>query len=505
MSAIPIEQRLVIPPEIQERLDASKRNAAKKIGKIIWFPQPTQEIFMSDPSYEVLYGGAAGGGKSDALLAEALRQVHIKHYKGIIFRKTYPQLTELVDRSREIYKAAYPKARYNDNKHMWVFPSGAKIYFGAMQHTKDKTKYQGKRYDFIGFDELTHFTYEEYSYMFSRNRPGGPGTRVYIRATCNPGGVGHGWVKERFIAGKNPYERYRREFDVIYPDGSVKKVVRHSSFIPSTIFDNKKLLENDPNYLANLSMLPKAERDALMYGDWDSFSGQVFNEWKNNHAHYQDRRFTHVIAPFKIPDTWRKYRSFDFGYARPFSVAWWAVDHDGRVYRYRELYGSNGEPNKGLKWTPHKIAEEIAKIEEKYEKNSRIIGIADPSIWDASRGESIAQVFERHRIYFEPGENDRMAGKMQIHYRLAFDEEGIPMMYIFNTCKDSIRTIPNLVYDAKDVEDIDTTQEDHIYDEWRYFLMENPIPPRKNVLAPRPLHDPLAADPPKENYGFMRL
>lgn len=166
------------------------------MSKIIWEPQPKQIAFMERPEYEALYGGAAGGGKSDALIAEALRQVEIPHYRAIIFRKTYPQLSELIDRSYEIYKAAYPRAVYNESKHFWKFPSGAKIYFGAMQYTKDRKNYQGKRYDFVAFDELTHFTWDEYSYLFSRNRPGKSGTRVYMRATANPGGIGHGWVKE---------------------------------------------------------------------------------------------------------------------------------------------------------------------------------------------------------------------------------------------------------------------------------------------------------------------
>ena len=478
--------------------------------KAIWTPQPRQKAFMERPEYESLYGGAAGGGKSDALLAEALRQVHIPHYRGLILRKTYPQLSELEDRSREMYKAAFPRARYNESKHFWKFPSGAKIYFGAMQHTKDRTNYQGKRYDFIAFDELTHFTYEEYSYLFSRNRPSGPGTRVYMRATANPGGIGHGWVKDRFITAAKPMTPIKTEIDVHRPDGSTIKTVRKRIFVPSSVFDNKKLLQNDPNYIANLALLPEAEREALLYGNWDSFSGQVFSEWINDSDHYDDRIRTHVINPFKVPKEWKVYRGFDFGYAKPFSVGWYAVDYDGRIFRIRELYGCTGTPNTGVKWEPHKIAKEIARVEQDDPnlKGRRILGIADPSIYDESRGESVASMMEKHRIYFDKGDNTRIPGKMQMHYRLAFDDDGIPMFYVFNTCKHFIRTIPTLVYDQTDVEDIDTKQEDHIYDEFRYVCMANPIAPRANMVKPLIPDDPLDLFKEKQTYNqydFYRL
>lgn len=477
---------------------------------IIWRPQKMQAIFQARPEYEALYGGAAGGGKSDCILAEALRQVHIPHYRCLILRKTFPQVRELVDRSLELYKACHPKAVYNESKHVWTFPSGAKIYFGSMQHTKDRTQYQGLRFDLIIFDELTHFTWEEYSYMFSRNRPGGPGTRVYMRATANPGNVGHGWVKERFVSAAPPMTPIKEEIKVRNPEGKVITKVRKRIFVPSTVFDNQELLNNDPNYLANLAMLPEADRKALLYGDWDSFSGQVFTEWKNDPEHYKDQKFTHVIEPFRIPADWKILRGFDFGYSRPFSVGWYAVDHKRKLYRIRELYGCTGTPNTGVKWTPQEIAQKIAEIEKDDPniKGHKVIGIADPAIYEESKGESIAAMMERKGVFFEKADHTRIPGKMQMHYRLAFDGDGDCMLQVFNTCKHFIRTIPALVYDETDVEDIDTDTEDHIYDECRYVCMEYQISPRENILQRIELDDPLnmhVEQKTNDRFAFYRL
>ena len=461
----------------------------------IWTPQPKQAVFMSRPEYEVLYGGAAGGGKSDALLVEALRQVHIRNYRGIIFRDTVPQLEAIIDRSRLLYKAGYPKARYNANEKVWRFPSGAQIFFGYMQRDEDRFNYQGKSYDFIGMDELTHFTYTQYSYIKSRNRPTGPGTRVYMRMTCNPDGKGMGWVKERFVTPAPPLTPIVEHVKVKDPDGNMIEMSRDRIFVPSTVFDNKVLLENDPDYLATLASLPEAERNALLYGSWDSFTGQVFTEWRNDSEHYVDGFWTHVIEPFNIPPDWKIVRGFDFGYAKPFSVGWYAVDHRGKVYRIKEYYGCTGEPNKGLMIDPYEIAKNIREIEQNDEmlKGRRIDGVADPSIWDESRGESVARMMERspNFIHWTPGDNTRLPGKMQYHYRLAFDENGECMFQVFNTCKHFIRTIPMLVYSEKHPEDIDTDMEDHIYDECRYVLMERPIAPRVNVLQKIDYNDPL--------------
>jgi hypothetical protein len=312
-----------------------------------------------------------------------------------------------------------------------------------MQHTKDRTKYQGKRYDFIGFDELTHFTYDEYSYLFSRNRPNGPNMRTYIRSTANPGGVGHGWVKSRFITVAPPRTTIRATVKVRMPDGNIEKFVRTRIFIPATVFDNAKLLDNDPEYIAKLAMMPEDERNALLYGDWNSFAGQVFWEWRNDPERYDDQEWTHVIKPIPIPAHWPIIRGFDFGYTRPFSVGWFAVDEQGCMYHFAEYYGCKGAPNVGIKLHPGQIAQEIKRIENEHPllKGKSITGIADPSIWDESRGASVANMMASEGVYFGKGDSTHIAGKMQVHFRLAFGDSGRPMLYVFDTCKNFIRTM----------------------------------------------------------------
>lgn len=470
--------------------------------RVIWAPQPRQAALMARFEDEALYGGAAGGGKSDCALAEALRQVHIPYYRGLILRKTFPQLTELMDRSTELYTRACRGAKLNESKHVWTFPSGAKIYFGSMQYTKDRTNYQGKRYDFIDFDELTQFLWDEYSYMFSRNRPNGPGTRCYIRAQANPGGVGHGWVKERFITAGKPMETIWERVKIRHPDGHEESRWKSRIFVPSSVFDNKILLQNDPDYLTRLAAMPERERNALLYGDWDTFSGQVFTEWRNDGSHYSDRINTHVISPFLVPETWSIWCAMDWGYARPFSVGWYAVDHDRRLYRIREFYGCTGTPNEGLRLEPSDVARRIKKIEGE-DPNLRgrtIRRVGDPAIWGSQGSESVGALMERQRVYFEKGDNARLDGKMQVHHRLSFDERGVPMLYVFSTCRHFIRTVPNLVYDEQDVEDVDTGGEDHIYDELRYVCMKNPIAPRPKAAPPLVVYDPLSAGEEEQEY-----
>lgn len=463
---------------------------------VIWRPQPKQAAFMSRPEFEVFYGGAAGGGKSMALMFEALRQVHAPSYRGIIFRRNYKMLEALITETIKWYPRAFPRAKFNDSKKRWTFPTGAHVYFGHMMHEKDKYLYQGQPYDFAGFDELPQFTESMYTYIKnSRMRPTEGGTRVYVRGTGNPGGEGTYWVKDRFITAAPPFTRMWETIDIKMPDGSTRHTKKDRCFIPATVFDNPALLENNPGYIDSLAGLPEAERNALLYGDWNSYEGQVFREWTDDPAHYRDGVWTHVIAPIPIKSHWRIWRSFDFGYAKPFSVMWYAVTEDGKIYIIREFYGCTSKANNGVMMHPHEIARSIKEIEntDPLLAGKAIAGVADPSIFDQSRGQSIAYMMGEspNFISWMPGDNTRLAGLQQYHYRFAFDANGECQMQVFNTCRHFIRTIPTLTYDEKHVEDVNTSLEDHIYDSCRYLLMENPISPQEPTPRQPRVIDPL--------------
>ena len=311
-------------------------------------------------------------------------------------------------------------------------------------------------------------------------------------------GVGHGWVKERFITAAPAMTPITEEIIWTMPDGQEQKSTQQRIFVPGLVWDNPALLQNDPDYVRRLASMPEAERNALLYGDWNTFSGQVFTEWRNDPEHYEDRTWTHVIHPFRVPKDWAMWCGLDWGYSRPFAVGWYAVDHERRLYLIREYYGCTGTPNQGVQMEPAEVARKIRQIEEDDPnlKDRKIFRVGDPAIWGSDGTESIGALMERERVYFQKGDHARIDGKMQMHHRLAFDEDGIPMFYVFETCKHFIRTVPSLVYDESDVEDIDTDGEDHHYDQARYVMMANPIAPRqKKEIKPRP-YNPLDDDQP---------
>ena len=425
-------------------------------------PSPKQERFLTARAKHIGFGGARGGGKSWAVRAKA--KLLALRYPGIrilIVRRTYPELMN--NHIRILRTELNGIAKYNDKDKELRFSCGSLIQFSYCARDGDLDRLQGVEYDIIFLDEATQLSEFQMKTITAclRGVNDFP-KRVYY--TCNPGGQGHQYIKRSFID-----RRYVNGED---PEDYV--------FIQSLVTDNKALLSKQPDYIRQLEALPPKLKDAWLHGKWDIFEGQFFEEFKDDPDHYRDRASTHVIEPFEIPEGWKIYRSFDWGYAKPFSCGWWAVDFDGVAYRILELYGCTDTPNTGVRWTPEQVFARIAEIEREHRwlKGKRITGIADPAIWDAETGKSIADVAASHGVWFTPGDNKRLPGWMQVHYRLRFDEQGYPMLYVFKNCRAFSRTMPTLRYDDHKPEDLNTEDEDHVADEVRYFCMARPMKPR---------------------------
>jgi hypothetical protein len=430
-------------------------------------PSDKQKQFLKANTKHIGFGGARGGGKSWAVRAKA--KLLALYYPGIrilIVRRTYP---ELINNHINILRTElFNIAKYNDKDKILKFKNGSTVNFAYCAKDADLDRLQGVEYDVIFLDEATQLSEHQMKTITAclRGVNDFP-KRVYY--TCNPGGQGHQYIKRIFI-------------DKRYEDGENES---DYTFIQSLVTDNDVLMNSQPDYVRQLEALPPKLRDAWLYGSWDVYEGQFFEEFADKPEHYADRRFTHVIEPFEIPDHWNIYRSFDWGYNKPFSCSWNAVSDDGVIYRILELYGCAKTPNEGVKWTPDKVFSEIHRIEceHRWLKGKRISGVADPAIWDAQTGESLAERAAKYQVYFSPGDHERIAGWMQMHYRMAFDENGYAMFYVFKNCKAFIRTIPLLMYDGNRPEDLDTSGEDHAADEARYLFMSRPIKPRMTASA----------------------
>ena len=437
-------------------------------------PSEKQRQFLTCKKKYIAFGGARGGGKSWAVRTKA--KLLALRYAGIrilILRRTLPELES--NHIRFLRAELQGAAAYNAAARRFTFPGGSVIDFGYCAADGDLARYQGAEYDVIFLDEATQLKEDWMRRLAACVRGVNPfPKRMYF--TCNPGGPGHGYIKRLFIDRR--FNRFENPDDY--------------QFIPAKVTDNTALLRAQPDYLDQLRALPARLRRAWLEGRWDIFQGQVFQEFTDDPDHYADRRWTHVIEPFDIPRSWNVYRSYDFGYAKPFSVGWWAVDYDGCIYQILELYGCTDTPDEGVRWSPDRQFAEIRRIEDTHPwlKGRDIRGVADPAIWDASRGESIYETALKYRIYFQRGDNRRIPGWMQMHYRMSFDSEGYPQLYVFRNCKAFLRTVPALVYSDTTPEDVDTTQEDHVADEARYFCMSRPIPPRRRE-AGKVADDPL--------------
>ncbi len=463
------------------------------IVDIAYEPTERQKLFHGSECDEVLYGGAAGGGKSYAICWDAfLRCMTYPGTHAYLFRRTIPELEMTLVRTM---LQIVPKAlgKYTAGTHEMKFVNGSVAHFCFLQNEGDGLlRYQGAEIHWLYFDELTHFTKAMYDYLRTRLRAERKlGIVPCVRCASNPGGPGHAWVKARFVDPTHG----GREIREIVVESSVlgTKAVRRVEYIPARPTDNPHITKD---YIVELEQKPEALKRALLMGEWDAFDGQAFPEFTDDPAHYGDGLYTHVIEPFEIPYHWPRYVSFDHGYTRPYSFGVWAVDEEGRAYRYKELYGCvSGEANAGVQQPPGEIARELANLlESEMREGLRVTGVADPAIWDRSRGMSVEEQIRSGfgGVTFRKGDNTRLPGKMQLHERLKFGGDGRPMLYVFRTCRDFIRTVPALTYDSRRPEDIDTAGEDHIYDETRYFLMSRPIAPRAEMGKRRRMgFDPL--------------
>ncbi len=444
-------------------------------------------MFHSTIADEVLYGGAAGGGKTKAVVMDAFsRCLAYPGSVAYIFRRTYPELEGTIIKEA---LASYPKelARYVSSKHTMYLINGSVIKFCHCAYVQDMYNYQGHEIDWLYFDELTHFPLEIYDYIKTRLRTKKTsGIVPVVRCSSNPGNIGHGWVKERFVTA-GPYMSLIEE-ETEDKDTGEKRVHRRQ-YIPALVSENPFI---GRDYKHQLMQKPEALRKALLEGNWDAFEGKVFMEFTNDPAHYDDGIRTHVITPFEIPEHWPRYMSFDWGTARPFSIGWWAVSPSGCVYLYREWYGWNGTPNKGANLTVSEIAAGILRLEEEERRQGvDVYRVCDPSVMhERERGDSLAMKFSQHGVTFQRGDNSRMAAKAELHERLRFRDDGKPAMYVFSTCAQFIRTIDALPYSIVKPEDVDTDAEDHAYDMCRYFLMTRPLIPKEPKPVSAPQYDP---------------
>jgi len=404
----------------------------------------------------------------------ATRRIDHPKYRGLILRRTFPQLQEIIDRTREYYPQM--GGIYLAGEHRWHFPPGSTIQIGHMQHENDKYNYQGKQYHFVGFDELTQFTESQYLYLFSRARTVDAELPIRFRSTTNPGGVGHIFCKNRFVDIAPWGETY------VDPSTGLSR-----AFVPGRWTDNPALVNNDPEYIRRLMALPEIERLRLMDGIWDAFEGQAFTELSQR---------VHGCEPFQIPPEWEKFCAMDWGFAKPFSVQWFAVDFDGTLWLYREWYGcKEGEADKGLRMTPTDVARGIWEREKERVK----FRVADPACWsatprkDGTMGPSITEDMGKEGIHFIKADNNRILGKLQVHSRFKIEteenEEGevtkeYPRFVAFNDCKEWWRTMTQLRLDVENPEDVDTNQEDHHYDCTRYACMARPLIPKRVERVP---------------------
>ena len=435
-----VEEIDSLPDNVKKHIEESDDTVVFKAN------EGPQTEFLAAGELDVLYGGAAGGGKSYAMLVDPLRYCHKPVHRALILRRSMPELRELIDKSRELYPKAFPGCKFREVEKLWNFPSGAKIEFGFLERDADVYRYQGQAYSWIGFDEITHLPTEfGWNYLASRLRTTDPEIVPYLRCTANPGGVGAHWVKKRYV---DPYEP-NKAFEG--SDGLTRK------FIPARLDDNPYLAE-DGRYEQMLKALPAVQRKQLLEGNWDITEGAAFAEF--------DPDF-HVIPPFQNPVGWERIKGIDYGYASESACVWGAIDPSDRtLIIYRELYQKN--------LTGVDLAQLITQME--IEDPFSVAGVLDTAAWNrtGTTGPTVGETLVRAGHKLRRADKNRIQGKIQIHEYLKVQQSGRPRIQIFNTCPNLIRELQSIPLDRSNPEDVDTHAQDHAYDALRYLIMSRP-------------------------------
>ena len=456
-------------PTVEIKSVEYETQAIEETANVLFKPNPgPQTDFLAAAEREVLYGGSAGGGKSYAMLSDPLRYMGHPAFSGLLLRHTTEELRELVFKSQELYPKIWPGIKWSERKMQWTAPSGARLWMSYLDRDDDVLRYQGLAFSWIGFDELTQWaTPYAWNYMRSRLRSTAPDLPIFMRATTNPGGRGHHWVKKMFI-DPSPYNRAFDATDsetgevLRYPAGHAKagRPLFKRRFIPARLSDNPYLAESG-DYEAMLLSMPEQQRRQLLEGDWDIKEGAAFTEFDRN---------IHVIEPFDIPHNWVKFRACDYGYGSKSGVVWFAVAPNEQLVVYRELYVSKV------------LAADLADMLLELEAGDGTIkyGVLDSSLWHkrGDTGPSLAETMIARGCRWRPSDRSRgsrVAGKNEIHRRLQVDEfTEEPRLVFFNSCTNVISQLPAIPLDKKNPEDIDTNSEDHLYDALRYGIMSRP-------------------------------
>lgn len=397
------------------------------------------------------------------------------NYKGLkclLLRRTLPELRE--NHVIPLLKELGTAATYNATERVFLFPNGSRLKLGYCDGANDVYQYQGQEYDVIGLEEATHFTEEQMRFISTCNRTTRKDFKPRMYYTCNPGNVGHAWVKRLFIDKRT--EGGERSEDY--------------AFIPASVYDNDVLLSADPEYIRTLESLPEDMKRAHLYGDWDALAGQYFSEFS---------RQRHVVEPFELPRWWRRFRSMDWGYNDPCCVLWHAVDGEGRIYTYRELYVRQLRADE--------VAERIKAMSEGEEISYTV---ASPDMWQKRgailkseggfEGESLSELFARAGVVLNAADNARVAGWQRVRAYMADGADGEPMWHVFPCCENLIRTLPMLMYSQHNREDA-ADGEDHAPEALRYALMSRPAKSSIKEKPKRRAYDPLSV--PKKRADFM--